>query len=123
MTGARDRIVLRGLRGHGRHGWFDFEREQGQPFVVDLILQLDLAPAALSDNLADTVDYGALSAQVVALIEGEPVLLIETLAERIAESCLSDVRVQQVDVVVHKPQAPMTVPFADVEVHVSRGRS
>jgi dihydroneopterin aldolase len=123
MRPASDRIVLRGLRGQGRHGWFDFEREQGQPFVVDLTLHLDLAPAARSDNLADTVDYGALGTQVVAVIEGEPVLLIETLAERIADCCLSDPRVERVDVVVHKPQAPMSVPFGDVEVHVSRARS
>ena len=119
---AADRIVLRGLRARGRHGWFSWETEQGQDFVVDVELFVDTAPAAASDDLADTVDYGALGAQVVAVVEGEPVHLVETLADRIAQRCLEDARVRSVTVTVHKPQAPMPVAFDDVAVTVTRAR-
>ncbi len=122
VTGARDTVVLRGLRAHGRHGWFAHEREQGQPFVVDLALRLDAGPAAASDDLADTVDYGALGSAVVALVEGEPVRLIETLAVRIAEMALRDPRVVEATVTVHKPAAPMAVDVDDVAVTVVRAR-
>lgn len=117
-----DRVELHGLRALGRHGWFDHEQRDGQPFVVDATLTLDTASAAASDNLADTVDYGALGSAIVAVIEGEPVRLIETLAQRIADVCLSDSRVESVEVAVHKPQAPMAVPFADVCVRITGGR-
>jgi dihydroneopterin aldolase len=115
-----DRIALRGLRGHGRHGVFDREREEGQPFIVDIVLGLDTRAAAAGDDLALTVDYGAVAAGVVGLIEGEPVNLIETLAERIADACLAEARVEQVEVTVHKPDAPITVPFEDVTVTIVR---
>ncbi len=117
-----DVVAVRGLRGRGRHGWFAFERDEGQEFVVDVELSLDTRAAAASDDLADTVDYGALGADVVAIIEGEPVRLVETLADRIATRCLSDERVRSVRVTVHKPQAPLEVPFADVVVTVVRDR-
>jgi len=117
-----DRITVTGIRGFGRHGWFAFETEQGQEFVVDVVLDVDHSGAAASDDLADTVDYGGLGERVVALIEGGPHRLIETLAARIAEACLEDVRVARAEVTVHKPQAPMPVPFADVAVTVVRGR-
>jgi 7,8-dihydroneopterin aldolase/epimerase/oxygenase len=119
---APDRVTLRGLRARGRHGWFDWEREQGQEFVVDVELSLDTRAAAASDDLVATVDYGALSSEVVALVQGEPVRLIETLAGRIAELCLASPLVAAVSVTVHKPQAPMAVPFADVAVTVVRDR-
>src|ERR1700710_2105882 len=83
-----DRITLRGISAVGHHGVFDFEREQGQEFVVDVACTLDLAEAAASDDLASTMDYGALAKSVVDDIEGEPLNLIEALAERIAETCL-----------------------------------
>jgi dihydroneopterin aldolase len=118
-----DRVVLRGLRGRGRHGWFAWEREQGQEFVVDVELVLDTTAAAVTDDLADTVDYGAIGADVVALVEGEPVHLVETLANRIASRCLSDARVVSVTVTVHKPQAPMPVAFDDVAVTITRRRA
>ncbi len=118
-----DRVTLSGLRARGRHGWFDWEQVQGQEFVVDVELCLDLGPAAASDDLADTVDYGALAAAVVQLVEGEPVRLIETLAERVAGRCLSDSRVEAVTVTVHKPQAPMPFAFEDVAVTVTRRRT
>lgn len=119
---ARDTVSLIGLRALGRHGWFDHERVAGQEFVVDVVLRVDAAPAAASDDLADTVDYGTLGSAVVALVEGEPVRLIETLASRIADLALADPRVADATVTVHKPEAPMTVPFADIAVTVVRGR-
>ena len=120
---ADDRVVLRGLRGFGRHGLFDREREQGQEFVVDVELVVDTSPAAASDDLADTVDYGALATDVVAVVEGEPVRLVETLAQRIADVCLRRDLVDAVTVTVHKPQAPVQVPVADVAVTIHRRRA
>lgn len=120
MTG--DRIELRGVRGRGRHGVYEHERRDGQDFVVDVVLWLDLAPAARSDDVVDTVHYGEVAETVVAEIEGEPAALIETLADRIASRCLVDGRVRAVEVTVHKPQAPITVPFEDVAVTVVRSR-
>ena len=119
---ALDRVVLRGLAGFGRHGVHDFEREQGQRFVVDVVCSLDLAPAATTDDLQHTVDYGVLAADVVADIEGEPLDLIEALAGRIAATCLRRPAVQSVEVTVHKPDAPMPVEFADVAVTLTRSK-
>ena len=79
-----DRIELTGLRARGHHGVFDFERAQGQDFLVDVVLELDLGPAARSDEVTDTVHYGELAEALVAIVGGEPVNLIETLAERLA---------------------------------------
>ena len=115
-----DRISLRGLRARGRHGVHEFEREQGQDFIVDVELELDLAPAGASDDVADTVHYGELADRLVAIVTGEPVNLIETLAERIASACHEDARVTAVTVTVHKPSAPIPHPFADVSVTVRR---
>jgi 7,8-dihydroneopterin aldolase/epimerase/oxygenase len=120
---GRDRVVLEGIRGFGYHGVFDFERAQGQEFVVDVACYLDLAPAANTDDLSQTVDYGELAKAVVAEIEGPPLKLIEALAERIAQACLRTPRMAHVDVTVHKPQAPMPVAVADVAVTVSRSRA
>ncbi|MCI0689575.1 MAG: dihydroneopterin aldolase [Sporichthyaceae bacterium] len=118
-----DRIALHGLSGRGRHGVYDHERVDGQEFIVDLVLSLDTRAAAASDDLSATVDYGALAAGVVAVIEGEPVNLIETLAQRIAERCLAEPAVDTVEVTVHKPQAPIAVPFDDVSVTITRSRA
>ena len=85
-------------------------------------LWFDLSVAAASDDLADTVDYGAIGSAVVAVIEGEPVRLIEKLAQLVADACLADGRVERVRVVVHKPQAPLTVAFGDVTVTMTRSR-
>jgi dihydroneopterin aldolase len=117
-----DTVTVRGLRGQGRHGWFDWETEQGQEFVVDVVLGLDTRPAATSDHLDDAVDYGTVGDAVVGVVEGEPVKLIETLAQRVADVCLVDPRVARVAVTIHKPQAPLTVPFGDVEVRIERSR-
>ncbi|SDV04554.1 dihydroneopterin aldolase [Microlunatus sagamiharensis] len=119
----RDRVVLTGLRARGRHGVYDFEREQGQDFVVDVVLSLDLAPASTTDDLRGTVDYGVLAEAVVADVEGEPLNLIEALAERVARTCLRQPGVDEVEVTVHKPQAPISVAFADVAVTLRRSRA
>ncbi len=117
-----DSITLTGLRARGRHGVLAAERELGQEFVVDVRLDLDLGPAAAGDDLSRTVDYGALAGTLVAIVEGEPVDLIETLAERLASACLDDQKVAEVEVTVHKPSAPIAFPFSDVAVTVSRSR-
>lgn len=118
-----DEITLTGLTVFGRHGVFDFEREQGQEFTVDVTLRLDLGPAAASDDVRDTVHYGELAEALAVIIEGEPVDLIETLAERLAVVCLADRRVRSTTVTVHKPHAPIERSFADVSVTVHREQS
>jgi dihydroneopterin aldolase len=117
-----DQIVLRGLRAVGHHGVYAEERENGQPFVVDVVLDVDTAAAAASDAVSDTVHYGELALRVVAVVQGEPVNLIETLAQRIADVCLAEARVEEVEVTVHKPQAPVGVPFTDIAVTIVRRR-
>ncbi|MBP3977389.1 dihydroneopterin aldolase [Microbacterium sp. BLY] len=118
-----DEIVLTGLTVFGRHGVYAHEREEGQEFTVDLRLRLSLEQASASDDVADTVHYGELAERVAAVVAGEPVNLIETLAERIAAVALDDRRVQQVSVTVHKPHAPIPQNFADVAVTVHRTRA
>lgn len=117
-----DEIRLTGIRGHGHHGVLDFERRDGQEFIVDLVLGVDLAPAGRSDALADTVDYSAVAAAAHSIIVGEPVDLIETVAHRIADACLGFAAVRHVEVVVHKPHAPIDVQFGDVAVRIARSR-
>jgi 7,8-dihydroneopterin aldolase/epimerase/oxygenase len=117
-----DRIVLRGLRVRGHHGVFEHERREGQDFVVDLVVWLDLAAAEASDDLADTLHYGELAERIAAIVAGPPVNLIEVVAGRVADEVLTDVRVQAVEVTVHKPQAPIPQDFADVAVVVHRTR-
>lgn len=117
-----DTITLTGLRAFGHHGVFDFERRDGQEFIVDLQVTLDMAPAAASDDVAHTVDYGALATDVVAIVTGEPLNLIETLAGRIASSVLQHPLVLSVTVTVHKPSAPIPTTFRDVAVTVTRER-
>lgn len=115
-----DLIALRGLRVRGAHGVLPEERRDGQDFLVDAVLSVDLRPAAASDALADTVDYGALAGRLADVVAGPPVDLVETLAERLAAVCLADPRVQSVELTVHKPAAPVGLPFADVSVTVVR---
>jgi 7,8-dihydroneopterin aldolase/epimerase/oxygenase len=117
-----DRIQLTGLRVRGRHGVYDFERRDGQDFLVDATLWLDSRPAAASDDVVDTVDYGVLVERIAALVGGEPVNLIETLAARLAELCMTDERVVAAEVTVHKPQAPIAREFTDVAVTARRSR-
>jgi dihydroneopterin aldolase len=122
VTAPSDTIALRGLRGFGRHGVLDSERRLGQPFLVDLVLTLDTAAAAGSDDLTDTVDYAAVAREVLAVVEGEPVALIERLAQQVADVVLTHARVGAVEVTVHKPSAPLAVPFDDIAVTIRRTR-
>jgi len=118
-----DRILLTGLRARGTHGVYEFERASGQDFVVDVALEMDLAPAAASDNVIETVHYGELADALVEVIAGPPVDLIETLADRLIAVCLRDRRVEAATVTVHKPQAPIAHSFADVAVTLRRERT
>lgn len=117
-----DRIELRGLLVRGHHGVFEYERAEGQDFVVDVALDVDTSAAAQSDDLADTTDYGALALTIAAIVSGEPVNLLETLAQRIATACLAGPRVTSVEVSVHKPAAPIPLTFDDVVVTIVRTR-
>ena len=111
-------IRLTGVRATGFHGVFDFERREGQEFVVDA--ELDVRRPALVDDLATTVDYGGLADALVADVERDPVDLLETLAERLAATCLGRPFVERATVTVHKPNAPIGVPFGDVTVTCTR---
>jgi dihydroneopterin aldolase len=115
-----DQLSITGIECYGHHGVFDFERRDGQVFVIDLTLGLDTAPAAASDDLQETVDYGSLVAAVKAAVERDPVDLIETLAARIAGVCVSDARVEWARVTVHKPDAPIDATYSDVALTITR---
>ena len=115
-----DRIELRGLRVRGHHGVFEHERRDGQDFVVDITVWMDLTHAARSDRLDDTLDYGALAERAAAIVGGPPCNLIEAVAGRVADEVFADVRVQTVEVVLHKPQAPIPLQFTDVAVVLHR---
>lgn len=117
-----DTIRIKGVRGFGYHGVLPHEREQGQEFVVDVVLGLKTQRAAATDELDDTVDYGDIATRVHRFITGDPHSLLETLAVRIAKDCLADYAVQIVEVTVHKPKAPVEVPFEDISVRVTRRR-
>ncbi|MGH3770238.1 MAG: dihydroneopterin aldolase [Pseudonocardiaceae bacterium] len=117
-----DRITLTGLRVHGRHGVHEHERAHGQEFVVDATVWLDLGPAAATDQLSATLDYGALVQRTAQIVGGQPCSLIETVAARIARDVLADQRVHAVEVTVHKPTAPLPLPFIDVAVTIRRCR-
>ncbi|MBD0863402.1 dihydroneopterin aldolase [Gordonia sp. zg691] len=117
-----DRIELRGLKVRGNHGVFDHERADGQDFYIDVVLWLDLQAAADTDDLAETVDYGALAQQVAAIVGGEPRNLIETVGAEVAESIMADDRISACEVTVHKPSAPIPLTFDDVAVVTRRSR-
>lgn len=118
-----DHIALTGLRVTGHHGVYDFEREAGQEFVVDAVLEIDLKRAASTDDVSDTVHYGELAEALAAIVAGEPVNLLETLAERLAGACLADTRVSAAEITVHKPQAPIPLTFSDMAVTIRRERA
>jgi 7,8-dihydroneopterin aldolase/epimerase/oxygenase len=118
-----DQITLTGLRASAFHGVLEHERRTGQIFVIDVTVWLDLEPAGETDDIARTVHYGELAEQVVSAVESEPVDLIETVAERVADVALSHSAVLRTRVTVHKPAAPIAVPFADVSVTIERSRT
>ena len=115
-----DEITLTGLRAFGRHGVYEEERRVGQHFVVDTTLYVSTAAAAASDDVADTVHYGEVAARIAQIVGGEPVNLLETLAQRIADAMLAYDGVRMVAVTVHKPGAPIDLDFADVSVTIRR---
>src|SRR5688572_23229817 len=117
-----DRIEIKGVRARGRHGVFEEERRHGQPFIVDLVLERDLASAAASDSLGETVDYGILTQQVAEAITSTRFNLIEALAAHIADIAMTDPTVEAVEVRVAKPEAPINVTFNEVAVVLRRER-
>ncbi|MFJ4037240.1 dihydroneopterin aldolase [Microbacterium sp. NPDC090007] len=120
---AADHITLTGVRAFGYHGVYPDEKREGQEFVVDATLTLSLRRAAETDDVVDTVHYGELAERLVAIVAGDPVDLLETLAQRLADDVMRDGRVDAVTITVHKPQAPIPVPFGDVSVQITRGRA
>lgn len=117
-----DRIALAGLEIFAYHGVLDSEQAEGQLFGVDVALDVDLAAAGASDDLGDTIDYGLLAERIHQRVAGERWNLIERVAQRVAELVLEDRRVMAVEVTIHKPQAPIPVPFGDVTVTLRRSR-
>jgi 7,8-dihydroneopterin aldolase/epimerase/oxygenase len=117
-----DRIQLRGLTVRGHHGVLELERRDGQDFVVDVTVWIDLDTAAASDDLSDTVDYGELAGRVAGIVGGPARNLIEAVAADVAEDVMRDERIHAVEVVVHKPQAPIPLSFNDVSVVARRSR-
>jgi dihydroneopterin aldolase len=118
-----DQVAVRGLRVRGFHGVLPEERRDGQDFVIDAVLELDVSAAAAADDLALTVNYSDVAHRLTELVAGEPVDLIETLAERLAAGCLEQPLVHAVTVTVHKPSAPIGLPFDDVTVTIRRSRA
>ncbi len=118
-----DRITLSGLRVFGRHGVHPEERAHGQQFVVDVALGVDTRPAARADDLASTVDYSRLATEVADAVSKDPVDLIETVAQRVADVCLDHPQVADVEVTIHKPEAPVGVQLDDVAVTIHRSRT
>lgn len=118
-----DQIGLRGLQAFGYHGVLPEERRDGQRFVVDAVLSVDSRFAAASDDLSNTVDYAGLAQRLLAIVEGDAVNLIETLAQRLADACLESERVSEVEITVHKPEAPTGVNIDDVTITITRDRS
>ena len=116
-----DLITLKGIHGFGYHGVFEHEAKNGQDFYVDLEIYLDLSRASVSDDLSDTIDYGALADVVVEEITGERVQLIERLAGRIAERIKAGhPEISHIAVTVHKPKAPISAQASDISVTITR---
>ena len=117
-----DELAVTGIECFAHHGVFDFERREGQIFVVDLVLGIDTSAAAASDDLEQTVNYGTLALDVKAAVERDPVDLIETVVQRIADVCLMDSRVEWTRVTLHKPDAPIDATYSDVALTITRTR-
>ena len=119
--GQLDVIALRGITAEAVHGVLEKEWNAPQTFTVDLLLWVDTDRAALSDDIADTVSYAEIAEKAHAILVGPSVRLIETLGHKIADAALEDSRVCGVEVIVHKPEAPIDVPFTDVSVTIRKG--
>jgi dihydroneopterin aldolase len=118
----RDRITVTGITAHAHHGVYGWEREKGQTFTVDVVLELDTRAAAAGDDLERTVNYAELAQGLHGILTGAPVDLLETLAQRMADACLANALVDAVEITVHKPDAELGVPFTDVTVAIRRER-
>jgi len=123
MMDFMDEITLTGLRANAFHGVLEQERRTGQVFIIDVIVYLPLAAAASGDDLDRTIHYGELAESIVAAVESDPVDLIETVAERVAQIVLGYDLAVFTKVTVHKPSAPIAVPFDDVSVTITRGQA
>ncbi|AJT42356.1 dihydroneopterin aldolase [Psychromicrobium lacuslunae] len=117
-----DRISITGVSAIGHHGVFEREKRDGQPFIVDAVLFTDVRAAARNDELGKTANYAEVAELIKAMITGEVFDLIETLAERTAQRILEDFDIEAVELTVHKPKAPIQVPFGDVSITVYRER-
>ena len=117
-----DVIKIEGVRGFGRHGLLEEEKIRGQEFLVDVSYWIDIKKSAKSGDVKHTVNYAEVAQVVHEIIVGEPVGLIETLAENIAHRVLQFKLIKHVEIVVHKPHAPIPVDFADVTVSIFRSR-
>jgi dihydroneopterin aldolase len=120
---APDHIEVRGVRAMGVHGVLPEERKRPQPFEVDVDLEVDLAAAGTSDDLTDTVDYGAVAVAVAKVVTGESFRLLERLADRIAAVALEDPRVSSATVTVRKLEPPIDLDIGSVGVRITRSRS
>ncbi|MDI2030756.1 dihydroneopterin aldolase [Saccharopolyspora sp. TS4A08] len=117
-----DRITLTGLAVRGNHGVFDHEKRDGQDFLVDITVWLDLADAASTDDLTKTLHYGELAEMAAGIVGGPSRDLIETVAAEIADRVMEDERAYGTEVTLHKPHAPIPLAFADVAVTIRRSR-
>lgn len=115
-----DFIEIHGIAGFGYHGLLDYERKNGQSFGVDVKLELKKKKAGKSDSIDDTVDYSEVIRVVHEIIVGEPVNLIERVAELIAQALLKNFPLKSVEVVVHKANAPVGFPVGDIAVRIKR---
>jgi len=116
-----DLIEIKGIKSFGYHGVFESENIAGQDFFVDVLLELDLTRASVSDDVTDTVNYSEIIDLVVEEITGERVALIEKLAGRIIDRIKSSYpQIMAVSVTVHKPQAPVNAQVSDISVTIKR---
>ena len=116
-----DLIEIKGIKSFGYHGVLETEKVTGQDFYVDVVLEVDLSRASVSDDVADTINYAEVTDLVVREITGDPVSLIEKLARNIADRIKATYpQAATVSVTVHKPQAPVNAQVKDISVTINR---
>jgi dihydroneopterin aldolase len=119
-----DRIFITGLSLHAFHGVMPHEGKVGQSFTLDLALDIDLAAAARSDKVADTVSYDKVVEVADRAFSSRRFRLIEAAGGAVADAVLASFpRVRAIDVTIHKPHAPIPAIFTDVGVTISRKRA
>lgn len=122
MNSVADRITLTGLKVRGNHGCYEHEKRDGQDFLVDITVWIELAGAAADDDLEQTLNYGELAERAAAVVAGPSRDLVETVAAEIADDIMTDARAHAAEVTVHKPGAPISLTFSDVAVTIQRSR-